>query len=251
MESSLPENSLEIKVSTILAVAALLNDINSENIKSELSKITGGVKDYFKDELVIIDIGQISDRLLLKKINWENLIKIFNAYGLSPVAVKNAPSYLFDKIKSNGLIIDNSNIVKVQKKIQSQPQLELKIDNVNENKIDSKELNRTMVVESPIRGGQQIYAKNSDLVIMAVVNSGAEVIADGNIHVYAPLRGRALAGASGNSSARIFSLAIAAELLSISGIYRTFEDGWPKNFIGRPVQVKLKNENLDISCIHV
>jgi len=105
---------------------------------------------------------------------------------------------------------------------------------------------RTMVIESPVRGGQRIYARGGDLVLMGVVNPGAEVIADGSIHVYAPLRGRALAGASGNAEARIFSLAMEAELVSIAGVYRTFDDGWPKDLSKKAAQVSLVNDKLEI-----
>lgn len=98
----------------------------------------------------------------------------------------------------------------------------------------------TMVIDKPLRSGQRIYARGSDLVVLAMVSAGAEVIADGNIHIYAALRGRALAGASGDSSARIFTTSFEAELVSIAGVYRTFES--PQQFgklAQQPVQVSL------------
>ena len=98
------------------------------------------------------------------------------------------------------------------------------------------------IIDRPLRSGQQVYAKGGDLIILAAVNPGAEVIADGNIHVYAPLRGRALAGARGNSEARIITTVFAAELVSIAGIYRTFEDGVPAKLANQPVQVRLAAE---------
>ena len=98
------------------------------------------------------------------------------------------------------------------------------------------------IIDRPLRSGQQVYAKGGDLIILAAVNPGAEVIADGNIHVYAPLRGRALAGARGNSEARILTTVFAAELVSIAGIYRTFEDGVPARLANQPVQVRLATE---------
>jgi septum site-determining protein MinC len=107
----------------------------------------------------------------------------------------------------------------------------------------------TMVIDTPVRAGQRVYARGADLVIMAVVNPGAEVIADGSIHVYAPLRGRALAGASGNSDARIFSLSMEAELVSIAGVYRTFDEGWSTTLAGKPAQIRLNNDSLDITAI--
>jgi septum site-determining protein MinC len=98
----------------------------------------------------------------------------------------------------------------------------------------------TMVIDRPLRSGQQIYARGGDLVVLAAVNAGAEVIADGSIHIYAPLRGRALAGASGDAGARIFTTRFEAELVSIAGVYRTFETGVAKELAGRPVQVQLR-----------
>ena len=98
------------------------------------------------------------------------------------------------------------------------------------------------IIDRPLRSGQQVYAKGGDLIILAAVNPGAEVIADGNIHVYAPLRGRALAGARGNSEARILTTVFAAELVSIAGIYRTFEDGVPATLANQPAQVRLAPE---------
>ena len=82
---------------------------------------------------------------------------------------------------------------------------------------------------------------------MAMVNPGAEVIADGNNHVYAPLRGRALAGAQGNGEARIFTTCFEAELTSIAGVYRTFEPGSEKDLTGKPVQIRLEGEKLVLS----
>jgi len=84
-----------------------------------------------------------------------------------------------------------------------------------------------------------VYARGRDLVVMAMVNPGAEVIADGNIHVYAPLRGKAIAGARGNTDARIFSLCLEPELLSIAGVYRTSEVPLPADVLSRPTQVRL------------
>ncbi|HZS80826.1 MAG TPA: septum site-determining protein MinC, partial [Herbaspirillum sp.] len=108
----------------------------------------------------------------------------------------------------------------------------------------------TMVIDTPVRAGQRIYARNADLVIMAAVNNGAEIIADGSIHVYAPLRGRALAGASGNTSARIFAVNLEAELVSIAGVYRTFENGHASALARQPVQVCLNGDRIDVLPIH-
>jgi septum site-determining protein MinC len=100
----------------------------------------------------------------------------------------------------------------------------------------------TLVVSKPLRSGQKVYARGGDLVVLAMVNRGAEVIADGNIHVYAPLRGKAMAGARGNTSARIFSLCLEPELVSIAGIYRTTEQELAREVLGQPAQVRLSDD---------
>ncbi|GGP24528.1 septum site-determining protein MinC [Silvimonas amylolytica] len=107
----------------------------------------------------------------------------------------------------------------------------------------------TMVITRPVRTGQQVYAKDADLIVMALVSNGAEVIADGNIHVYAPLRGRALAGARGDANARIFTTCMEAELVSIAGIYRTLDESLPASLKSKPAQVLLNEDKLVIETL--
>ena len=107
-----------------------------------------------------------------------------------------------------------------------------------------------MIIDTPVRAGQRIYARGGDLIVMAVVNNGAEIIADGSIHVYNTLNGRALAGASGDASARIFALSMSPELVSIAGVYRTFEDGFPTESARKPAQIRLNGDSLDIQSVN-
>ncbi|BDI08126.1 septum site-determining protein MinC [Sphaerotilus microaerophilus] len=109
----------------------------------------------------------------------------------------------------------------------------------------------TLVVDTPLRSGQRVYARGADLVVLSAVSFGAEVIADGSIHVYGPLRGRAIAGASGDSSARIFSTGMDPQLVSIAGIYRTTEDPFPAGVQGQPAQVRLEGERIVIEPIRL
>ncbi len=102
----------------------------------------------------------------------------------------------------------------------------------------------SLIIDKPVRTGQRIYAEGADLVVLAVVNPGAELIADGDIHVYAPLRGRALAGARGNRSARIFAQCMEAELVTIAGYFQVFENGIPDEARGKPAQAYLDGERM-------
>lgn len=100
----------------------------------------------------------------------------------------------------------------------------------------------------PVRSGQQVYAQGRDLTLLATVGAGAEVIADGSIHIYAPLRGRALAGAQGDHGARIFCREFDAELVAIAGHYRVLEE-IPAALRGRPVQIWLDGERIQIEAL--
>ncbi|MEZ0470532.1 septum site-determining protein MinC [Luteimonas salinilitoris] len=103
-----------------------------------------------------------------------------------------------------------------------------------------------LVQNGAVRSGQQVYADNRDLTVLGAVGAGAEVLADGSIHIYGPLRGRALAGAQGNEKARIFCRAFQAELVAVAGHYKVLED-IPKDLHGKAVQVWLENEELKIA----
>jgi septum site-determining protein MinC len=101
---------------------------------------------------------------------------------------------------------------------------------------------------APVRSGQQVYAENRDLTVLTAVGAGAEVIADGSIHIYGALRGRALAGAQGNEQARIFCREFHAELVAVAGHYKVLED-IPRELRGKPVQVWLEKEELKIAAL--
>ncbi|MDB4981461.1 MAG: minC [Myxococcales bacterium] len=105
-----------------------------------------------------------------------------------------------------------------------------------------------VVVNQPVRGGQVIYAQGNDLVVLASVNPGAQVIADGHVHIYAPLRGRAVAGASGLLGARIFCQKLEAELVAISGAY-VMADEIPTDRRGKPAQIFLENGECRITAL--
>ena len=107
----------------------------------------------------------------------------------------------------------------------------------------------TVLVAEPVRTGQQVYAENADLIVTGTVSEGAELIADGNIHIYASMRGRALAGAKGRRDARIFIHSMQAELVSIAGIYRNFEQQLPEHLYRKPVQIHLQDDRLVIVAI--
>lgn len=263
MSKNQARKPLEIKISTVVAVAALLGDTDHDKLSSALAQLTAGTPDYFEDEFTLLDFAPVSPALAPGQIDWARLIALFKSHRLNPVAVRNVPVSLEAEIRSHGLAIDHVDASR-QFELTSPPSpprpepvpeatpapepaatVEAAPSTASAVPVSS------MIVDTPVRSGQRIYARGCDLILTAVVNAGAEVIADGSIHVYAPLRGRALAGAAGNAQARIFSLAMEAELISIAGVYRTFDEGWPRDLSGKAVQIRLRDEHLDMSALQL
>jgi len=239
---------VEIKISTVVAVSAILHAAELTVLNAAMQEMTGGQSDYFDGEFAVLDIGSIHQAP--RSIDWKALIALFRRYNLNPVAVRNAAPDLAPEILAHGLSLDV--IAKSrQEPVVAEPVLApVPVPTPAAAVLAESVVSGTVIVDAPVRAGQRVYARGSDLVLMAAVNHGAEVIADGSIHVYAPLRGRALAGANGNAAARIFAFCMEPELVSIAGIYRTFENGFPKDLAQRPAQVRLVGESLEVKAIH-
>ena len=108
---------------------------------------------------------------------------------------------------------------------------------------------KTRIISTPVRSGQQIYARNSDLIVTSSVSAGAELIADGNIHIYGNMRGRALAGASGDTQCQIFCTHLGAELVSIAGQY-WLSDQIPSEYLGQAARLSLLDNALTIQPLN-
>lgn len=181
----------------------------------------------------------VFDLSLVKKQNFDlsSLITICKENGLIPVAVQGGESFHNSLAQLNGLALING----------SSSQDKPIIDTVVEpSEPVATKTTRTKLLTSPVRSGQQFVAKDSDLIVASSVSHGAELLADGCIHVYGTLRGRALAGISGDKTARIFCQSLDAELISIAGFYRVSDTLEP---CAKPCQIYLKGEQIQIETI--
>jgi septum site-determining protein MinC len=239
MSKSNLQNPIEIKISTVVAISVILHAAEHAVLDRALKEMTGGVPDFFEGDLAVIDIGSLPPGNT--KIDWAGLIGLLKTYRLNPVAVRNAAPEMEAQIIAHGLSIDSG--TKARDEVAPTAAL-LPV-------AAPQVASGAMMIDTPVRAGQRIYARGCDLIITATVNNGAEIIADGSIHVYAALRGRALAGASGNASARIFALSMEAELVSIAGVYRTFEDGCPPELARQPAQISLVGDRIDILSVNL
>jgi septum site-determining protein MinC len=184
---------------------------------------------------VVLDFSAVAPAAELGDI--ADLLNQLKACRLVPLAFRAEPQGWTDALLQTGMVQAAVETAKTSKQASTPVAQQMAQPVVQEVPAPT-----TMVIDRPIRSGQKIYARGADLVVLAMVNQGAEVVADGNIHVYAPLRGKAMAGARGNASARIFSLCLEPELISIAGVYRTSENPLPADVAGKPAQVRLSSE---------
>ena len=256
--------SFKIKSAHLQTVALMIKTADWYALAVDLSAKFGPLgetPDFFERDALILDFSNLDANLPVQ--DFAPLLKVLKACRLVPVAVRGANAAWIEAARACGLVeaqMDTprsspataaaavptlTEIAAPEVVIQEVPQ-KVSRENVRESVREGAGAGTaTMVVDKPLRSGQKIYARGADLVILAMVNQGAEVVADGNIHVYAPLRGKAMAGASGNVHARIFSTCLEPELMSIAGIYRTSEKPLADDVRGKAAQVRLSNDGQD------
>ncbi len=225
---------IDFKGATLGVMTARLRDTDPMRLADAMHAMLGGMPDFFNREAAIMDFSGLD--AMPDTIDWASLTSLLRRYRLQPVAVAHLPEVFEESARRAGLaVLDTTG--EITDIAPSGPAEAFEQAPAAPPVVDQRPA--TMLIERPLRSGQQAYAKDSDLILLGGVSPGAEVIADGHIHCYGPLRGRALAGAQGDIRARIFSTDFGAELVSIAGVYRTFEKGLPENVGGKAARAWL------------
>lgn len=242
--------TIDFKGISLPVMQVALSRLEPEQIAAAIKTRFGkNASRFFDNDPAVLDLGKVE----ADSADWAAVKGQLAGASLQLVAVYSGNESLLASARDAGLaVIDAPPVSRAAPKAKEEvPVLEAAVEAASAAEakpaaaepVATPPANSTaaaMVIDKPLRSGQRIYARGGDLVVLAMVSAGAEVIADGNIHIYAPLRGRALAGAQGDQKARIFTTSFEAELVSIGGVYRTFES--PQQFgklAGQPVQVSL------------
>jgi septum site-determining protein MinC len=245
--------AFELKSAALTLVAVMLKTTDLARLSQALDERFADAPGLFDNDPVAIDLSHVRDAD--EPIDFVVLMHLLRGHKMLPVAVKSGNAQQMEDALAAGLSeahgsgpgalpvrqhapIDAGAEPPAKAVAAAAPATEPEPEPMPEPP------RTALVIDKPLRSGQRVYAKGADLIVLAVVSFGAEVIADGNIHVYAPLRGRALAGALGDTRARIFTTCMEPQLLSIAGIYRTTENELPAAVLGKPAQVRLAGEKL-------
>lgn len=222
---------IQFKGTALKIIQAQMRTADVALLHASLEELTGNSPDFFENDLAVLDFSNAEN--LPEAADWPAIRQLLRASGLHAAATLGLPEELAAKAEQAGLPSISAGALSrpARAKTTEAPAAPA-----------PEPPPRTITLDKPLRSGQRFYAKGCDLIVTAMVSAGAEVIADGNIHVYAPLRGRALAGASGDKSARIFTTSLEAELVSVAGLYRTFEAGVPADLARQPATVSLSGD---------
>ena len=226
------QSCFQLKTSFTPCTILQLVRYDLETLTVQLSETIARAPNFFLGSPIVIDLEKIK---ALGEINFTKLKEILLANGLVPVGVKSgSPEQVIAAATAGlpALTIGKLSHTESPKK-----------------KAPAEQSNVTKMITTPIRSGMQIYAKDGDLIVTSKVSAGAELLATGNIHVYGPLRGRALAGVQGDTKARIFCGTLEADLVSIAGYYLTKEDMQTLPQSHGMIQIYLDGEQVRIETI--
>jgi septum site-determining protein MinC len=240
---------IQFKGTALKIIQAQLRTADVALLHAALADLTGNSPDFFENDLAVLDFSNAES--LPESADWPAIRQLLRASGLHAAATLGLPEGLAAAAEQAGLPTISASALSRPARAKAAEAAPPPPAVAEPTPLPAQEAApapvpepppRTITLDKPLRSGQRFYAKGCDLIVTAMVSAGAEVIADGNIHVYAPLRGRALAGASGDKSARIFTTSLEAELVSVAGLYRTFEAGVPADLARQPATVSLSGD---------
>ena len=236
----------DLKSAALTLIAVVLRTSDLARLGEALDERFGDAPGLIDQDPVAIDLSQLPDDAA--EIDFPALIALLRRHKMVPVAVKGGSPAQMQAALAAGLS-EAADGPAAAPRIEAAGAPEVVLTEVIHEVQVPTPAAATLIIDRPLRSGQQVYARGGDLVVLDVVNFGAEVIADGSIHVYAPLRGRAIAGARGNTAARIYATCLEAQLVAIAGTYRTAEIALPEDVRAKPAQVRLDGERLVVEAL--
>ncbi|MGO3908716.1 septum site-determining protein MinC [Huaxiibacter chinensis] len=230
---------IELKGSSFTLSVVHLHDAKPEVIRQALEDKIAQAPTFLKHAPVVVNVSD-----LVAPVNWQHLQQAVSSTGLRIVGISGCKdAALKAEIDRAGLPILMEGKDKPARSVPKEaPAPQPPVQN-------AAPVTKTRLIDVPVRSGQRIYAPNCDLIVTSHVSAGAELIADGNIHVYGMMRGRALAGASGDREAQIFCTHLTAELVSIAGEY-WLSDKIPAEFYGKAARLRLAESALTVQPLN-
>lgn len=258
--------ALDFKSATLYTARVVLHEHDARQLEEALRQRMKDAGSFFKNEAVVIDASNLEETL-----DWPALITLMREHELYPIGVvaqgdnlKAAQQAGLTPVELSAPVARPSSTPADDKDVPAvaAPPESKKARARTQDKppkatptaapdaaVPPQVAPAALVINRPLRSGQRIYARDTDLIVIGMVSQGAEVIADGNIHVYGPLRGKAMAGARGDASARIFTTQLDPELVAIAGVYRVIETRLDSTLLNQPTLIQRDGDTLQINAL--
>ncbi|VAW64988.1 Septum site-determining protein MinC [hydrothermal vent metagenome] len=234
---------LQLKGSVITTFILELYRYSTREFSHQLQNRISQAPDFFENSSVVISLDKVDESV--EDIDLEELLQLCRQFGLQPMAFRCTDSRFLASISVTGLTLLTHSPSRAATKEPAPPVAIAAKNTAIKEAIPPR---KSRIITRPVRSGQQIYAEGSDLIILSQVGAGAEVLADGHIHVYGHLRGRALAGVKGDTDARVFCNKMQAELISIAGNF-LLSDALREKVWMQPAQIYLDEQRLHVEAL--
>ena len=253
MDRTLTKNSLQVPLQLKGGMFSLMTLELTTTVESllllQLEQLHQQIPGLFKNTPVVLTLNQLSEKEAF--VNFDQIKLLCSQFNINVIAVKGGTLQQQQAAINAGLAVfpDSKKKLAQEKQNARLTRVEIPIDSESSDSrpLVKEEVSNTLIVDTPVRSGQQIY-HSGDIIITAPVNTGAEILATGNIHIYGTLRGRTLAGVNGNKEARIFCQQFEAELISVAGNFKsitsTDNQTWQKT-----VQIYLQDDHLKFKVL--
>ena len=231
------QQPFDLKGSSFTVPMLSLRESNMEIISAQLAKKVDQAPSFFRNAPIVLNLGHLPDP---DRIDITKLLDLVRERGFIPVGITNCTEAQQKQAEAMELaVLTTRGSGRVQEEI-------LPDENADKPELVMSTAPAATIITEPIRSGQRIFVEQGDLIVLTSVGSGAEVTAAGNIHVYGALRGRAFAGNTGDTQARIFCQQLEAELVAVAGIYLVNEN-FPDSLRAQPVHIRLQTERIRIT----
>ncbi len=253
--SEMSTPALEFKGGRLTLMMLHVYSTDPDVLRQQLDEKIAQAPGLFENAPIVLDLGGIRDQEQVLDLN--QMIAWLRAHGLSPLGVRGGNELQRARVPETGLVLLPETRGNRGRR-EPEPEAACLSVEGGQEPVDGEQAETVgtgdevytpaKLITQPVRSGQQVVAKNGDLIVLSMVSRGAEILAAGNIHVYGPLRGRALAGVGGDTQTRIFCQALDAELVAVAGQYQISE-GFESQLIGKPAQVYLEGDQLKIASL--
>lgn len=237
------DTCFQLKGSAVSIIVLELYQYSEESFTRQLQDKVAQAPQFFQQSPVVISL----ERLIGDNTpDFAGMLNICREFHLQPLALRSVPVALMEAARETGLaIIPSTQRNDSPLETSRETQQEVVVKKVVEERLVRRP---SKVITRPVRSGQQVYAEGGDLIVMAPVSEGAEVLADGDIHIYGTLRGRALAGVQGDTQANIFCQNLSAELVAIAGNF-ILSDALQKQRWQQSAHIHLDGDSLHVKAL--